>query len=173
MTFRISIPVARTAILLCGAGLAAAQNTPSPAAKSSAPRVAATKPAPKVAEPKRHPDGRPSGVPYDAEKIAPATWRALEKGKPVIYRQTAFGFAKLSEEENAKIQRMIDGKPDPKTDIPPGMNVVEKDGKLHFSRTTPFGPYSWVKEKTDLNPVETALWQQLQKTSAKSPEVRR
>lgn len=140
--------------------------------------VAASRPVPKVVEPKRHPDGRPLGVPYDAVKMGTAVWRIVENGKPVIYRQTAFGFTKLTEEENAKIQRMIDGKPDPSTDIPQGLSVVEKDGKLHFSRITPFGPYHWVKEKTDLNPVEAAIWEQAQKsapakaTPAKVTEVR-
>ncbi len=137
------------------------------------PQVAATRPVPKVVEPKRHPDGRPLGVPYSAVKIAPAAWRIVENGKPVIYRQTAFGFAKLTEEENAKIQRMIDGKPDPSTDIPEGITVAEKEGKLHFSRVTPFGPYHWVKEKTDLNPTESAIWQRAQKAvPAKAAEVR-
>lgn len=136
-------------------------------------QVAASRPVPKVVEAKRHPDGRPLGVPYEAVKIAPAAWRIVENGKPVIYRQTAFGYSKLSEEENAKIQRMIDGKPDASTDIPQGISVVEKEGKLHFSRVTPFGPYHWVKEKTDLNPVESAVWKQAQKSvPAKSAEVR-
>ncbi len=129
------------------------------------PQVAASRPVAKVAEPKRHPDGRPLGVPYDAVKIAPAAWRTVENGKAVVYRQTAFGFSKLTEEENAKIQRMIDGKPDPSTDVPQGISVVEKEGKLHFSRITPFGPYHWVKEKTDLNPVESAVWDKAQKTA--------
>lgn len=137
------------------------------------PQVAASRPVPKVAEPKRHPDGRPLGVPYDAVKVGTAVWRIVENGKPVIYRQTAFGFAKLTEAENDKIQRMIDGKPDPSTDIPQGISVAEKDGKLHFSRITPFGPYHWVKDKTDLNPVETAVWKQAQKSvPAKAAEVR-
>lgn len=155
-------------VLTAIGGLALAQN----ATPKKAP-VAASRPVPKVAEPKRHPDGRPLGVPYDAVKVGTAVWRIVENGKPVIYRQTAFGFAKLTEEENAKIQRMIDGKPDPSTDIPQGLSVVEKDGKLHFSRITPFGPYHWVKEKTDLNPVETAIWKQAQKAApAKVTEVR-
>lgn len=145
-------------------------------AQSTTPKkapVAATRPVPKVVEPKRHPDGRPLGVPYDAVKVGTAVWRIVENGKPVIYRQTAFGFAKLTEEENAKIQRMIDGKPDPSTDIPQGLSVVEKEGKLHFSRITPFGPYHWVKEKTDLNPVESAIWKQAQKSApAKAAEAR-
>jgi hypothetical protein len=144
-----------------------------PAAKTAKkPQVAASRPVAKVAEPKRHPDGRPLGVPYDAVKIAPAAWRTTENGKPVVYRQTAFGYSKLTDEENAKIQRMIDGKPDPSTDVPQGISVVEKEGKLHFSRITPFGPYHWVKEKTDLNPVESAVWSKAQKAAPKTAEVR-
>ncbi len=154
---------------------AEAQNAPQSSGPKK-PQVAASRPVPKTVEPKRHPDGRPLGVPYDAVKIAPAAWRTVENGKPVVYRQTAFGFSKLTEEENAKIQRMIDGKPDPSTDVPQGISVVEKEGKLHFSRITPFGPYHWVKEKTDLNPVESAVWSKAQKTAQtaapKTAEVR-
>jgi hypothetical protein len=126
---------------------------------------AATKPAPKTAAaktPKRHPDGRPLGVPFSAVKVNDGAWRAIEDGKPVIYRSTAFGFSKMSEEENAKIQRMIDGKPDAPTEASPGVTVVERDGKLHFSRITPFGDYKWVKEKNDLNPAEKAVWERTQ-----------
>jgi hypothetical protein len=160
MLLRIILVLASTEFLF-------AQAAP---AKKAQPAVAASRPVPKTVEPKRHPDGRPLGVPYDAVKIAPAAWRIVEDGKPVIYRQTAFGYSKLSEEENAKIQRLIDGKPDARTDVPQGITVVEKDGKLHFSRVTPFGPYHWVKEKTALNPIETAVWTQAQKSSAKKPE---
>ncbi len=123
---------------------------------------AATRPVPKTATPKRHPDGRPLGIPLTATRISDGAWRAIEDGKPVIYRSTAFGFAKMSEEENAKIQRMIDGKPDAPVEASPGVSVVEKDGKLHFSRITPFGNYQWVKEKTDLNPAEKAVWERTQ-----------
>ena len=119
--------------------------------------AAASKPDPKVAAVKRHPDGRPLGVPFTAKRISEGAWRMVENGTPVIYRSTAFGFTKVSEEENAKIQRMLDGKPDEKAEAPAGMSVVEKGGKLYFKRITPFGPYEWVKEKTNLNAAEKAV----------------
>ena len=129
--------------------------------------AAASKPDSKVAAVKRHPDGRPLGVPFNATKISDAAWRTLENGTPVVYRSTAFGFTKLTEAENAKIQRMIDGKPDEKAEAPAGMSVVEKDGKLYFKRITPFGPYEWVKEKTNLNAAEKAVWEISQAGSPK------
>lgn len=129
--------------------------------------AAASKPDPKVAAVKRHPDGRPLGVPVNATKISDAAWRTVENGTPVVYRSTAFGFTKLTEAENAKIQRMIDGKPDEKAEAPAGMSVVEKDGKLYFKRITPFGPYEWVKEKTNLNAAEKAVWEMSQAGSPK------
>ena len=129
--------------------------------------AAASKPDPKVAAVKRHPDGRPLGVPGNATKISDAAWRTVENGTPVVYRSTAFGFTKLTETENAKIQRMIDGKPDEKAEAPAGMSVVEKDGKLYFKRITPFGPYEWVKEKTNLNAAEKAVWEMSQAGSPK------
>lgn len=134
---------------------------------SPAQPAAASKPDPKVAPVKRHPDGRPLGIPFSATKISDGAWRAIEGGKPVIYRSTAFGFAKVSEEENGRITRMINGKPDESTEVPTGLSVAEKDGKLHFKRITPFGDYKWVKEKNDLTSVEKALWNQTQDALAK------
>ncbi len=139
-----------------------AQSNPAPARP-----VAASKPDPKVAPVKRHPDGRPLGIPFSATKISDAAWRVVENGKPVVYRSTAFGFTKLSEEENGKIQRMINGKPDEATEVPVGLSVVEKDGKLLFKRITPFGNYEWTKDKSDLTAVEKNLWLQTQASSAK------
>ncbi|MDX2268514.1 MAG: hypothetical protein NW208_10445 [Bryobacter sp.] len=131
--------------------------------QTGAPAKAKTK---KSAEPKRHPDGRPLGVPNDAVKIGAAQWRRIEDGKPVIYRATAFGHTKLSEEENAKIQRMIEGRPDQDPDVPEGLSVKEVNGKLVFTQITPFGPYTRTKDKNDLTIAERKLWERTQKTSA-------
>jgi hypothetical protein len=139
-----------------------AQSKPAPAQP-----VAASKPDPKAAPVKRHPDGRPLGVPFTATKISDGAWRAIEDGKPVIYRSTAFGFSKVSEEENSKIQRMISGKPNEATEVPAGLSVAEKDGKLHFKRITPFGAYEWTKDKNDLTAVEKSLWLQTQASLTK------
>ncbi len=134
---------------------------------SPAQPAAASKPDPKVAPVKRHPDGRPAGIPFSATKVSDGAWRAIEDGKPVIYRSTAFGFSKVSEEDNGKITRMINGKPDEASEVPAGLSVAEKDGKLHFKRITPFGDYKWVKDKNDLTQVEKALWNQTQAAASK------
>jgi hypothetical protein len=127
------------------------------------PQKAASKPDPKPKTTlKRHPDGRNLGIPYSAVRTSEATWRGMENGKVVIYRTTAFGYAKLTEEENAKIQRMIDGKPDQSAEIREGLSVEERDGKLHFSRVSPFGDFKYIKDKTDLTPSEKALWERTQ-----------
>jgi hypothetical protein len=125
-------------------------------AQQAAP-VAASKPAPRSAAVKRHPDGRPLGIPYAATKIADGAWRAIENGKPVIYRSTAFGFSKVSEEENARIQKLLDGRPEEKTQAPEGVSVEEREGKLYFKRITPFGNYEWVKGKDQLTAAEKAV----------------
>ncbi len=138
-----------------------------PQASENKQPAAATRPVPKATPVKRHPDGRPLGVPFSATKIADGAWRAMENGKPVIYRSTPFGFSKVSEEENAKIQRMIDGKPDMEDKAPEGVSVVEKDGKLHFSRITPFGNYEWTRAKSELNPMEAAVWRKHQAQTGK------
>ncbi len=133
------------------------------------PRVAASTPDPKskTPAPKRHPDGRPLGVPYTAVKISDGAWRAVENGKPIIYRTTAFGFTKVSEDENGKIQRMINGKPDEPTEVPVGLSVTEEGNRLRFKRITPFGPYEWVKDKSDLTSLEKLAWAQASGTAKK------
>ena len=154
------------ALSILNALLAQAQSEPAKPKQQPAPRVAASKPDPKPAPaPKRHPDGRPLGIPYSAVKISDGAWRAVEDGKPIIYRTTAFGFTKVSEEENGKIQRMINGKPDESTEVPVGLSVAEEGDRLRFKRITPFGPYEWVKAKTDLTAVEKAAWNQTKGTA--------
>ncbi len=162
-----SAPVGLLSLLLVSSLSGLAQSAPAKSGKAPAPVVAATRPVAPAPAVKKHPDGRPTGVPWEAVKISAGAWRAMEGGKAIIYRQTAFGYSKLSEEENAKAQRMIDGKPDEATEVPEGMTVVEKDGKLHFTRTTPFGPAHWVKAKNELNIVERKLWDETQRRSAK------
>ena len=149
------------ALLVLTISIATAQTS------TSKPVVAATRPVPKTAPVKRHPDGRPLGVPFTATKISDGAWRAIEDGKPIIYRSTAFGFSKVSEEENGRITRMINGKPDESAEVPAGLSVVEKEGKLHFSRITPFGDYKWVKDKNDLTASEKAVWSQTQASVSK------
>jgi hypothetical protein len=151
----------RTIFLIALACLAPAQTN------DSKQPPAASRPVPKAPPVKRHPDGRPLGVPFSATKIADGAWRAIENGKPVIYRSTAFGFSKVSEEENAKIQRMIDGKPDSEDKAPDGVSVVEKDGMLHFTRITPFGDYKWTRSKNELNNMEAAVWRKFQAQATK------
>lgn len=147
-------------LLVLTISIATAQSNPKPV-------VAASRPVPKTAPVKRHPDGRPLGVPFTATKISDGAWRAIEDGKPIIYRSTAFGFSKVSEEENGRITRMINGKPDESVEAPAGLSVVEKDGKLHFSRITPFGDYKWVKDKNNLTASEKAVWSQSQAAVSK------
>lgn len=147
-----------TVIFALSASFVLAQNGQPPAA---------SRPVPKTAPVKRHPDGRPLGVPFSATRLSDGAWRAIEDGKPVVYRSTPFGFSKVSEEENNKIQRMLDGRPDQKAEAPEGVSVVEVDGKLHFSRITPFGNYKWVKNKSELNSAEQAVWNKTLDEAAK------
>ncbi|MBZ2184688.1 MAG: hypothetical protein K7J46_08235 [Bryobacter sp.] len=140
-------------------------------AQQAAP-VAASKPAPRAAVVKRHPDGRPLGIPYSATKIADGAWRAMENGKPVIYRSTAFGFSKVSEEENTRIQKLLDGRPEEKAQAPEGVSVEEREGKLYFKRITPFGNYEWVKEKDQLSAAEKAVVDRSKQTAAQGETKR-
>ena len=125
------------------------------------PKIA-LRPIPRAPVVKRHPDGRPLGVPWEAVKISEGAWRIVENGEPAIYRYGAFGIYKLTEAENVIAQSRLDGKPiESATATPPeNVYVVEEGDKLRFRTKTPFGPGpEWVKDKTDLTPLEKLIWE--------------
>lgn len=137
-----------------------------PAAKK--PSAAIKSSVAKKTEPKRHPDGRPLGVPFEAVKISEGAWRTVEKGVPVIYRTGPFGPYQVSEAENAIVESRLSGKPLESDVAPENLSVVEEGDKLRFRASTPFGPGpNWVKDKNDLTPAEKAAWGKLKGAAKK------
>lgn len=140
----------------------------SAAAKSSTtttpagPRMAASIPDPPAKPAPKHtknPPDWPSWVPDGAVKISDASWRVIENGKPVYYRATAFGFAKLSKDVDDKIQRHIDGNPDEHSYIPENATITDMGDKVRVYYPTPFGPVDYIKEKEKLNAAERAAYE--------------
>lgn len=97
-------------------------------------------------------------IPKDAVEIAPHTYRYRDSnGKVWIYSQSPFGISRkedvpLSPEEAKKNQEAKDK-------LLEGITAVERGESVRFTRGSPFGPFVWVKKKTDLNETEQAVWQ--------------
>lgn len=118
-------------------------------------------------EPKGTASRRPAGVPAEATPMPEGTWRWLDaQGKAWLYKETTAGLMKTEE---------------PKGGAPAGAPVVdasdaaldlysakEEGDSIRFSRPGPFGKYSWVKKKNQLDRDETIVWDRVRaKTAAK------
>jgi hypothetical protein len=125
-------------------------------------------------EPKQSGAKRPAGVPVDAVAMPNGGWRWVDPQQKVwLYRETPSGVMK-AEESKGNVpsagllgQKIPDNGTDPVLDL---ISVKEEGDSLHFSRPGPFGKYSWVKKKTQLDSDETIVWQRAQ---AKSGSVKK
>jgi len=121
----------------------------------------------------KEPSLAPVGLPDGAVSIESHTWRWVDKaGKAWLYRATPFGMMR-SEESKQPAAKSPAGTP---VDAPRAvvgadavldlMSVKEEGDVLRFSRPGPFGVYSWVKKKTQLDKDETIVWERAQAKSA-------
>lgn len=144
----------------------AVAQTPAPAPKSNAPKAAPAKAAAKTttkssSAKKQNPPDWPIWVPQGAVKISDASWRVIEDGKPVYYRATPFGFAKLTKDVDDKIQRHIDGNPDDNSHLPENVQITDLGDKIRVYFPGPFGPTDYIKSKDSLNQAERAAYNKL------------
>jgi hypothetical protein len=156
-------------LLACSLLLAQRGSEKTGADKTGAKTPIAQRPIPKPPVVKRHPDGRPVGVPLEAVKISEGAWRLVVKGVPVVYRTGPFGPYQVSDQENAIIQSRIDGKPIDNTGAPESMSIIGEEGdKLRFRSTGMFGPGpEWVRDKADLTTAEKAVWEKHKQAAKK------
>ena len=129
------IPVA-----LLGADQKRPAAKPAPAAKAAEKSAAPAAPAAKAAE-----RPGPSTIPEDAELIAPATYRHIDKsGKSWIYRRTPFGLSRVEEMQA------------PPAGAIPAITVKATDlgDSVRFEKPTPMGTGVWVKKKSELTDAE-------------------
>ena len=112
-------------------------------------------------EPSQGTAKRPAGVPVEAEAMADGRWRWVDPQKKVwLFQESPAGVMKT---EEPKAQKMADDRPDAVLDL---ISVKEEGEMLRFSRPGPFGKYSWVKKKTQLDKDETIVWERAQTKSA-------
>lgn len=109
-------------------------------------------------DPGQTPAKRPAGVPVEALPMADGRWRWIDPRKKVwLFQESPAGVMKTEEPKGA------DARPDAVLDL---MSVKEEGEMLRFSRPGPFGKYSWVKKKTQLDKDETIVWERAQAKSA-------
>jgi len=117
-------------------------------------------------EPKQAVAKRPSGVPVEALPLADGVWRWIDPQQKVwLFQEMPSGLMKTEEPKGQPAavgqtgQKLGDDRPDAVQDL---MSVKEEGDSLRFSRPGPFGKYSWVKKKTQLDRDETAVWERTQ-----------
>ena len=100
-------------------------------------------------------------VPKGAVELEPGTFHYTDaQGRKWIYRPTPFGVARLVDAPERK--------PVPAADLYPGMKATADGDAIRFERPGPFGVYRWEKNKSELDDMELAVWnQQLANTTAK------
>lgn len=121
-------------------------------------------------EPKVSASKRPAGVPVEALPIAEGVWRWIDPDKKVwMFQETPAGIMKTEEPKGGFPAvgptglKVAAERPDATLDL---FSVKEEGDSLRFSRPGPFGTYSWVKKKTELDRDETIVWERARAKSA-------
>jgi hypothetical protein len=115
------------------------------------------------------PSRRPAGVPADAQPLPDGVWRWVDANKKVwLLQESRQGLLKVEETKGAgpfagpNAKKASEPSADAVLDL---MSVKEEGDSLRFYRPGPFGQYSWVKKKTQLNREETIVWEREQAKS--------
>ena len=121
-------------------------------------------------EPKQTVAKRPAGVPAEAAPVSEGVWRWIDPQRKVwLFQETPAGLMKSEEPKGAATTagptglQVADSRPDATLAL---ISVKEEGDLLRFSRPGPFGQYSWVKKKTELDKDETIVWQRARANSA-------
>ncbi len=111
------------------------------------------------------PPTQTTGVPAEAVEVSPGVYKLADKtGKVWFYRRTPFGVSRYeqpkekSAESEAKYAAEV-----------PVTQITEQGDSVKFVRPGPFGNYTWVKKKTDLDESEKTAYEAWQKKTA-SPD---
>ena len=125
-------------------------------------------------EPKQEMAKRPAGVPVEAMPVSEGVWRWIDGQQKVwLFQETPAGLMKSEEPKGAAAQlgptgqKVGDARPDATLEL---ITAKEVGDSIQFSRPGPFGKYSWVKKKTQLDRDETIVWD---RTRAKSPAAKK
>lgn len=109
---------------------------------------------------------RPAGVPAGAVAVTEGVWRSTEAdGRVWLFQETPSGIMKTEEPKGGLPAvgptglKVADARPDAVLEL---ITVKEEGDSLRFSRPGPFGTYSWLKKRTQLDKDETIVWERAQ-----------
>ncbi len=128
-----------------------------PVCAQSKPVAANATPAKAVKPIAKSASGAKAGVPAGAVEVSPNLYKLADKtGKVWFYQRNPFGVSRF--EQTAETAAL-----DPKIVAQvPDTQVTEQGDSLKFVRPGPFGNYTWVKKKTELDESEQAAYQTFQ-----------
>jgi hypothetical protein len=125
-------------------------------------------------EPKVAPSKRPVGVPVDAAPVSEGVWRWVDpQQRAWLFQDTPSGLMKTEEPKGgAAAARPAEAKAaEAGMDATLALMTAKEEGdSIRFSRPGPFGKYSWVKKKTQLDRDETIVWDRVR---TKSPSAKK
>ena len=105
-----------------------------------------------------------TGVPAEAVEVSPGVYKLADKtGKVWFYRRTPFGVSRYEQpkEKSAEAEAKYAAEV-------PVTQITEQGDSLKFMRPGPFGNYTWVKKKTDLDESEKANYEAWQKKTTQA-----
>ena len=141
-------------------GSAAAQPTPAPAPSKTKAKAEVKKPAALV-------------VPAGAVEIEPNIFKHTDKsGKVTYYRKLPFGVSYYTPEKNAASRNAAPSSAPASTET----QAYDQGDSVKFIRPGPFGNYTWIRKKSEMNEDEKAAFDKSKpnsetaKTQAASPK---
>ena len=94
---------------------------------------------------------RRTTMPAGAVKADDGSYRYTDpEGKKWIFRETPFGIAREEDMSAPGASSESDRFAD--------VNATEAGDAIRFERPSPFGIHRWLRKKTELNPMERAVW---------------
>ena len=105
-----------------------------------------------------------TGVPAEAVEVSPGVYKLADKtGKVWFYRRTPFGVSRYEQpkEQSAGNEAKYAAEV-------PVTQITEHGDSVKFVRPGPFGNYTWVKKKADLDESEKANYEAWQKKSTQA-----
>ena len=105
-------------------------------------------------------------IPAGAVEVEPYIYRYTDTaGKSWIYRKSPFGVMRL--EDKPLSANAAEKQQDERTRLIESTSAIEEGDAIRFERAWPFGRTQWQRKKTELNEIESVVWnRELQKREA-------
>ena len=132
------------------------------------PVCAQTKPAPKkTVPPVKVVKTQATDVPAEAVEVSPGVYKLADKtGKVWFYRRTPFGVSRYEQPKEQPVEMQAKYAAEV-----PATQITDQGDSVKFGRPGPFGNYTWVKKKADLDESEKADYEAWQKKNAASEKT--